>query len=72
MRSPIDPNTSAPSGRTAKPAAKVSSAKISACVGPALAKKCLPMMAASEPKMKKSYHSKTVPAEEAAMTSQMR
>jgi len=30
------------------------------------------LIAASEPKMKKSYHSKTVPAEEAAITSQMR
>ena len=42
------------------------------CVSPALAKKCLAMIAASEPKMKKSYHSKIVPAAEAARTSPMR
>jgi hypothetical protein len=66
--SPKCPNTSAPKGRAKNPAAKVSSARMKPSVSPALAKKCLAMVEASEPNRKKSYHSKTVPAEEAAMT----
>ncbi len=72
VRSPNQPNTRAPSGRTAKPAAKVSSAKMKPWVSPAAAKKCLAMIAVREPKMKKSYHSKMVPAAEAASTSPIR
>ena len=49
-RSPMRPNTSAPNGRTRKPAAKASSAKMlrvaSGMVG---LKKVAPMNAASEP-----------------------
>ena len=48
-RSPSRPNTSAPNGRTAKPAAKASSAKMNAAVGLTPEKNCLPMIAASEP-----------------------
>ena len=49
IMSPRRPNTSAPKGRTMKPAAKASSAKMKAEVGSSPAKNCLPMMAASEP-----------------------
>ena len=43
------PNTSAPNGRTMKPAAKASRAKMSAvCLGNWL-KNCAPMMEASDP-----------------------
>ncbi|CFN74930.1 Uncharacterised protein [Bordetella pertussis] len=48
-RSPRRPNTRAPNGRTAKPAAKASSAKMKAAVGLTPEKKCCAMMAASEP-----------------------
>ena len=48
-RSPSRPNTSAPNGRTANPAANASSAKMKAVVSLTPAKNCLPMIAASEP-----------------------
>ncbi len=48
IMSPRRPNTSAPNGRTMKPAAKVSRAKMNEVVG-SPRKNCLPMMAASEP-----------------------
>jgi hypothetical protein len=41
-------------------------------VSPTPAKKCLEMIASSEPKMKKSYHSNTVPAADAVSTSPIR
>jgi hypothetical protein len=47
--SPSRPNTSAPNGRTAKPAAKLSSVKMNAAVGLTPEKKLLLMKAASEP-----------------------
>ena len=49
IMSPRRPNTSAPNGRTMKPAAKASSAKMKAEVGSSPAKNCLAMMAASDP-----------------------
>jgi hypothetical protein len=48
-RSPSRPNTSAPNGRTANPAAKASSAKMNAAVGFTPEKNCLLMIAAREP-----------------------
>jgi hypothetical protein len=48
-RSPSRPNTSAPNGRTAKPALKVSKAKMKAVVSLMPAKNCFEMMEASEP-----------------------
>ncbi len=67
-RSPITPKMMAPSGRKAKPAAKSPSAAISPAVGSSPAKKTFWIVVASEPKMKKSYHSNAVPADEAATT----
>ena len=49
IRSPRRPNTSAPNGRTAKPAANASSAKMKPLVGLSAEKNCLAMIAASEP-----------------------
>ncbi len=49
IMSPRRPNTSAPNGRTAKPAAKASRAKMNCEVSLSAEKNCLPMMAASEP-----------------------
>ena len=68
MRSPIAPKRIAPKGRKAKPAANRPSAAISAAVGSRPVKKTFEMTWASEPKMKKSYHSNAVPADEAVMT----
>ena len=67
-RSPTTPKISAPSGRKAKPAANSASAAISAGVGSSPAKKTLEMTGARLPKMKKSYHSNAVPADEAMTT----
>ena len=49
IRSPRRPNTIAPNGRTANPAAKVSSAMMNAGPGARDEKKCTAMTAASEP-----------------------
>ena len=49
IMSPRRPKTSAPNGRTRKPAAKASSAAMNAAVGSRAAKNCLAMIAASEP-----------------------
>ena len=49
IMSPSRPNTSAPKGRTAKPAAKASRAKMKPVVSFTPAKNCLLMIAASEP-----------------------
>ena len=49
IMSPSRPNTSAPNGRTMKPAANASSEKITCDVGSRLEKNCLPMIAASVP-----------------------
>ena len=48
-RSPRRPNTSAPKGRTKKPAAKASSAKMKPVASFTPEKNCLVMTAASEP-----------------------
>ena len=48
-RSPSRPNTSAPNGRTAKPAAKASSVKMKAEVGATPEKNLLARMAPSVP-----------------------
>jgi hypothetical protein len=47
------------------PAANANKANINPVVGSAFAKKCLAMYAASDPYKKKSYHSNTVPNEDA-------
>jgi hypothetical protein len=47
--SPRPPNTSAPSGRTRKPAAKASSAKMLRVASGYIPKNFTPMTAASEP-----------------------
>ncbi len=51
IMSPTRPNTSAPNGRTANPAANASSVMMNCAVGDSGAKNCLPMIAASVPKM---------------------
>src|SRR5436190_14360953 len=66
--SPMRPNTSAPSGRNRKPAPNRASAAARPAVGGRPAKKVLEMTPVRLPKTKKSYHSKAVPADEAAMT----
>ena len=48
-RSPIRPNTSAPNGRTAKPAAKAASAKMKPVVSFTPEKKWAEMIVASSP-----------------------
>ena len=68
IRSPITPKMIAPSGRKAKPAANRPSAAISAEVASSPAKNTLEMTVARLPKMKKSYHSNAVPADEAVTT----
>jgi hypothetical protein len=61
------PKNSAPNGRTTKPAAKAPRAKINPALSlPAV--KCFAMTEASAPNRKKSYHSNTVPIDEAATT----
>src|SRR4051812_2057388 len=67
-RSPMTPKISAPSGRNAKPAANSASAASRAGVGASPEKKTLEMTGARLPKMKKSYHSNAVPADEAITT----
>ncbi|MCY1339577.1 hypothetical protein D9M69_254640 [compost metagenome] len=49
IMSPSRPNTMAPKGRTAKPAAKASRAKMKEVVSLTPAKKCFAMIAAREP-----------------------
>ena len=49
IRSPKEPNTSAPNGRTMKPAAKAKSAKTFRVASGKGVKNCAPMIAASEP-----------------------
>ncbi len=67
-RSPITPKMIAPNGRNAKPTANNASAAISAEVGSSPARNTLAMTGVSDPKMKKSYHSNAVPADEAVTT----
>src|SRR6185312_8615927 len=67
-RSPTPPKISAPMGRKAKPTPNRASEAISPAVDPSAAKKFFEMTCTRLPKMKKSYHSKEVPAQEAATT----
>src|SRR5665647_81521 len=67
-RSPMRPKIRAPIGRKAKPTAKAPRAKTYPAVSLSPAKKVLDRMAARGTKRKKSYHSKAVPAAEAATT----
>src|SRR3954469_9090410 len=67
-RSPTTPKIKAPSGLKANPAANKASAASSAGVGSRPAKNTLEMTGARLPKMKKSYHSNAVPADEAITT----
>src|SRR3982751_5083906 len=66
--SPTTPKISAPSGRKANPAANNPSAAMRAEVGSSPAKKTREMTGARLPKMKKSYHSNAVPADDAMIT----
>src|SRR5688500_14649206 len=68
IRSPRLPKSSAPKVRTAKPEAKPSRVKMKAAVGLAPEKKVALMLAARDPARERSYHSKTVPTEDAMMT----
>ena len=49
IMSPSRPNTSAPNGRTRKPAANAISEAMNAAVGSRAAKNCFAMIAASDP-----------------------
>src|SRR6185437_1938416 len=55
--------------RTAKPAAKLSKVKMNAAAGLTPEKKCLLISTAKAPTTKKSYHSNTVPSEDANTSS---
>lgn len=70
-RSPMWPNTRAPIGRKAKPTPNRARAARVPAVSLRPAKKALEITWVRLPKMKKSYHSKAVPAEEAATTVNM-
>ena len=61
MRSPSEPNSAAPSGRTIIPIPKVPRLASSAATGSVAGKKRLPNQVASEAKVRKSYHSRKVP-----------
>ena len=67
-RSPIRPNTRAPRGRKANPTPNRARAANRPAVSLRPAKKTLEMTPVRLPKMKKSYHSKVVPADEATTT----
>src|ERR1039457_5310027 len=62
------PNTRAPNGRTAKPAAKLKSVKMNAAAGLTPENMFFEISAARAPARKKWYHSNMVPSEEANMT----
>src|SRR3546814_15339257 len=68
-RSPTRPKTSAPKGRIAKPAAKAISARMKPVVSLNPAKKWTEIALASRPQREKTYHSNTVPSDDAAHTS---
>lgn len=65
--SPILPNTRAPNGLTTRPAEKVASVARNAAVGFSFGKNSVEMIDARLPKRKKSNHSMSVPADDAAM-----
>jgi hypothetical protein len=68
--SPSLPKTNAPKGRTTNPAANVASVERNAAVGFVFGKNCSDKIVARLPKIKKSYHSISVPTEEAVITDQ--
>lgn len=65
--SPNLPKINAPSGLMIKPAEKVASVARNAAVGFSLGKNWVEIMLARLPKIKKSYHSINVPADEAVI-----
>ena len=67
-RSPIRPNTSAPSGRNRNPAPNSARAAANPAASGSPEKKVLEMTPVRLPNTKKSYHSNVVPADEAATT----
>ena len=67
IMSPMRPNTRAPNGRMMKPAEKARRAKIRPVVGSVFEKNKRPTIGAIAPKRMKSYHSNTVPMQDAAM-----
>src|SRR5690606_1999891 len=71
MRSPSLPKKSAPNGRTTKPAAKVAKVDRKAAVGLSEGKNLVEITMERLPKIKKSYHSISVPNEEAPITFQI-
>lgn len=68
IRSPSAPNTSAPKGRTAKPAPNVARLARKAAVSLPGGKNRALKKTARLPYRKKSYHSKTVPSDAAITT----
>ncbi|MNX58307.1 hypothetical protein D3C86_891440 [compost metagenome] len=69
--SPSRPKNNAPKGRTTNPAAKVANVDRKAAVGLSEGKNFVEITMERLPKIKKSYHSMSVPMEEAPMTFQM-
>lgn len=67
MTSPNLPKIKAPNGRTISPAEKVASVARKAAVGFSFGKNSVEMIVARLPKIKKSYHSMSVPTEDAVM-----
>ena len=67
-RSPIRPNTKAPSGRNRNPVPNSARAAANPAASGRPEKKVLEMTPVRLPKTKKSYHSNVVPAEDAATT----
>ena len=65
--SPIRPKNNAPNGRTTKPAAKVAKVAKKEAVAFSFGKNWVEIILAKLPKIKKSYHSMSVPTVEAAM-----
>ena len=70
--SPKYPNNIAPNGRTPKPAPKIASDANVAAVGLSAGKNSFPINAANMPYTKKSYHSNTVPSDDAVITRRSR
>src|SRR5258708_40068032 len=68
MTSPMRPKTTAPNGRTRKPAAYAAKAESADAVGLSFGKKIGARNGVSVAYREKSYHSMIVPADEAPMT----
>src|SRR5690606_30710016 len=69
--SPRRPKNNAPNGLTTNPAAKVAKVERKAAVGLSAGKNLVEITIDKLPKIKKSYHSMSVPSEEAPITFQM-